>query len=180
MKKYLAQVADSDIENFILGEENMLLGFTGREEMLELAVNMVSQARQEVKVFGVILDPGLIGDNNLTHMIEQFLIGNRQARLETLVYSSQNIIHNGHRVVEVLRRFMPRVECRLRNQGWMSDNKVTFIRVDEAGYIYQPNPDRFAGSASFNGASTAAKLDEIFTQLWHKSGPDPEMQPVFL
>ncbi|MGB5708582.1 MAG: hypothetical protein WBM41_17355 [Arenicellales bacterium] len=172
-------VTDVALDQCKLGRQSELLAFSSREEACRLLTTMIDQASHQVVYFGRSLNSGLLGDSAVLNSISALMLRNRSAQLKTLVNHSYDLVQSGHRLVELLRHFMPAVECRIRR---IQSNSFegTCVMVDKTGYLYLPDSERIRGSASFNGIGTADKLYDVFDNEWQVAEPDPEIRPLVI
>ena len=114
--------------------------------------------------------------------VQRFLVNSKLATFKTLVSTSQEFVQSGGRLIELLRNNMPRVECRTRRIGTSDQANFggSFILIDDHGYIYQPNPERFTGTACFNAAGSVDKFSEVFVGNWNVAETDAEMQSIYI
>lgn len=175
----IKRVTDVDLDQCNLGRQSELLAFSSREEACRLLSAMIDQASHQVVYFGPSLNSRLLGDSAVLNSISSLMHRNRSAQVKTLVNQSYDLVQSGHRLVELLRHFMPAVECRIRRiQSNSFDG--TCVMVDRTGYLYLPDSDRIKGSASFNGVGTADKLYSLFDNEWQVAEPDPEIRPLVI
>ena len=176
-QKELKPVEQIDLGSFRLGEQDTLIGFSTRSGMIELAQALIKQSERELIYYADHLDDSLLGQKLVSDGLEGLIRRNRLARIKILVKSSNQLVHTGNRIVEMLRSHMPEAECRIRPQR-SQNYGGTFILLDGIGYMYQPSIDRFAGTGCFYSVSTIEALNNLFNAEWGVSGPDPEMQPL--
>jgi len=179
LSKIMKPFEDVDVDACLLGQDPTVVSFSRKIQMVHLAATMISQAGHEVIFYADQLDDSLIGESEVVDALSRLIIRNRSARIRTLVKSSQQLVHSGHRIVELLRGHMPEAEC--RNRSVRSDGHTgSFIVIDRLGYLYIPKQDRFVGSACFYNTSTVENLYDVFEQEWQVASPDPEMQQITL
>lgn len=178
----MQKVAELDLQGMSLENEDVLIGFRSKADLHELIAAMVSQGKREVRYFAKKFDRRVVGHAPVPDAISAFLKSSRKTEFKSLVTSSQELVQSGSRLVELLRTNMPRVECRLRQQdnAGLVSFAGSFVLIDNHGYIYLPNPERFMGTASFNAAGTVDKFSEIFNQNWRLADLDAEMQPLHI
>jgi hypothetical protein len=179
-KQILMQpVSDTDVEALTLGESSELLAFSSLDEACKLLRTMIDQGQHRLIYFGPAIEAGLLGDNGVSASIGSLFRRNRSATMKTLVNHSQELVHTGQRVIELMRNLMPAVECRIRRPQSAGFGGACVL-VDYSGYLFFPNPDRHKGSASFNGVADAEKLYDVFIHEWEVGEPDPEIRPLYI
>jgi len=180
--KMIQQLSGLDISEMRIGEESVLIGFESRDELHQLIATMFDQAKKEVRYFSNKFHRQMFDSVNVYDATKNFLINSKLATFKTLVSSSQEFVQSGGRLIELLRTNMPRVECRTRRIGNSDQANFggSFILIDDHGYIYLPDPDRFKGTASFNAVGTVDKLSEVFVGNWNVADTDAEMQPIYI
>lgn len=172
-------VTDVELDQCILGRQSELLAFSSHEEACRVLSAMIDQASHQVIYFGQSLNARLLGDSAVMKSISSLMHRNRSAQVKTLVNQSYDLVQSGHRLVELLRHFMPAVECRIRRiQSNSFDG--TCVMIDRTGYLYLPDSERIKGSASFNGIGTVDKLCSVFDTEWQVAEPDPEIRPLVI
>lgn len=175
----IKRVTDVDLNQCILGRPSELLAFSSREEASRVLSAMIDQASHQVIYFGQSLNSRLLGDSAVLNSISSLMHRSRSVQVKTLVNQSYDLVQSGHRLVELLRHFMPAVECRIRRiQSNSFDG--TCVMTDRTGYLYLPDSERIKGSASFNGISTIDKLYSVFETEWQVAEPDPEIRPLVI
>ncbi len=180
--KLIQPFSSLDISEIKLGEDSVLIGFESRDELNQLIAAMLDQGKKEMRYLSNKFDRQVFGSAGVCDAIKQFLINSRMATVKTLVSSSQEFVQSGGRLIELLRSNMPRVECRTRRIG-NSDQSTfsgSFILIDDHGYIYLPDPERFKGTACFNAVGTVDKFSEVFVGNWNVASTDAEMQPIYI
>ncbi|MBX2884274.1 MAG: hypothetical protein KTR32_30240 [Granulosicoccus sp.] len=181
-RKIIRQMAEFNLNDMVLGETDTLLCFQTRDELNHLLAAMIQQGNRQVQYFSKKFDEQVIGYSPVPDAIRQFLLNHGESMFKSLVSSSQELVQSGSRLVELLRNNMPRVECRTRRQSSSGHGTFEgcFVTVDNHGYVYLPDPERFAGSACFKAAGTVDKFSEVFAENWRVSDLDAEMQPLYI
>ena len=168
-----------DLDTCTLAESGVFIGYKGREEMIAIFTRMLADAHRSIHYFSGRFDPFLFDTELVRGRMEKILAAYPGSSIRTLVKDSQPLVQAGQRVLEVLRQYVPKTECRLRH-GLPGDTEIAFITVDESGYLLLPNADHYNGTACFDAPGEVEKLTGIFNERWASATPDPDVQQIYI
>lgn len=159
-----------DSEQYILEDAHQLAGAT--DELLD-------QARRTVRIHAPELDGPLL-DRDAPLSALASMTRTRRARVRVLLMDSSAALRDGHRLIDLARRFPSYIELRLLSQ----EDRVrrdAWVVADETGLVYRPDYRRLAdGHACFHDVSLAPKLARDFDEWWERGQTDPELRRLYI
>lgn len=163
----------------ILGETDQIINFETRIENRELAVTMIEQARQTIRILTIDLENAVYDHESFIQAITRLVKKSRNSTVKILVRDTAQAIAHGHRLIECSRKFSSYIH--LHNPS-KDDEGFTnaFLSADESGYIYKQNATHYEGAANFKDTFRTRELNELFDAYWGRSRPDPEMRRLFI
>jgi hypothetical protein len=96
-----------------------------------------------------------------------------------LVQDPRPIVKDGHRLIEVARRFSSFVALRTAHPDYQDYNE-TFLIVDETGLLHRRIADRYEGTVHFTAPRLARERLAFFNEVWERSEADPELLRLHL
>ena len=153
--------------------------FDGRQEAIQVLVQMLSTARRTLCLYSQQLDSHLFDDADVVDALSKFVRAAAPNQLQVLIHSSQLAVARGHRLVELARRLESKIEIRLVPQDMHSEDR-TFLAWDNAGYWLQPDHSKYLGDANDADPVRASRLAGEFERAWQRSASDPELRVLGL
>jgi hypothetical protein len=163
----------------ILGESAQHVVFDSRAENRSLAAAMAAQATRTIDLFSPDLEFTVYDSREFIDAITRLAIRSRFSRVRILVQDSGTLVRQGHRLVEVARRFPSSVEMH-KPSPEHRDMGGAFMIVDGRGYIYKKVSSRYEGEANFTDPLRARDLKKWFDELWEASQPDVELRRLYI
>jgi len=174
-----AEEAMNHLDDLVLGEYTYDIELTNITENHALTVRMANQARRVIRIFTRDLDPPIYDQNDFVDACKTLALGGRFASIEILAFESHRIAQRGHRLVNLSRTISSHIQIR-RPEKQFENHMETFMTVDETGYIYRKNTERFEGIANFNNPREARELDKLFARMWERSQTDTEIRQLHI
>lgn len=160
-----------------LGDSSENLTFSTSEELLQISLEMVQQARKEIKIFSWDLDNKIYDQQELVRSFTNFAIASRHTKLQILVQNPENIIQQGHRLVETSRRLTSSISILCAGADF-KDYSEAFMLIDDYGIIHKPIRNRYDGTANFNSPLKNKKYLEIFQTAWAGAQEDDNIRQL--
>lgn len=163
----------------ILGENPELVEFEGRTDLQELALEMVSQARQTLDIFTQDLEPHVYNTRGFARAVSELASRSRFSEIRILVKDPERSIKSGHQLIETVRKFTSFIKVRRLHKEY-HDHIEAFLVVDKRGLIYRKNADHYIGYANFNDPLRSRDLTRFFTEAWEVSEPEHEIRALHI
>lgn len=168
-----------NLDPFILGETSQVIDFDSSSEHQVLASHMASQALQSLRLLTPDLEAAIYDSEPFLHALTRLATRSKYAKIEILLSQSMRAVKNGHRIIELARRFPTYIHIHspaAEHRGF--SNSV--LIADERGYIEKNSAERYEGTASFNDPLKVRELTAHFRELWGKSAPDSELRRLHI
>jgi len=92
-----------------------------------------------------------------------------------LRFDPENIVRNGHRLVEFAGSVSSFIELRKAGREFHSYNECLLL-ADSVAYIHRLNGERFEATANFNDRRQSKFYMDDFEIMWASSLPDPNLK----
>jgi hypothetical protein len=150
-----------------------------RQDNYDTLMQLVQQAKYSVDIFCHDFDGNLYNTSEMTALLKNFVISNRQATLRILLKEPQVLIKYGHHIIELRRRLTSRIHIHQISSDY-DEYHQTLVLVDNSGFIYRPYSDRYEGIASLNDPIKVKSERVFFNKAWETSIPSLEMQRLHI
>lgn len=156
-----------------------VIQFDGRQQVQELALSLVQQARRRVCFFGAQLDPVLFDNTDLIDSLTEFSLRTPRARAQFIVHDSRAATSQGHRLVPLLQKLTSQLQLKVTCQQHQTVAGY-FMLVDNQGYLYGPQAAQYHGRACFDDMAETKRLGQLFDTLWEQGEVDTMTRRLYL
>jgi len=161
----------------ILGRDQESWLFDDQERMLGLMDSLAGQARQRLWLYDHILDHELYDRARFRDLVSELARSHRLSDVRLLIHDDKTLVKRRHQLVELMRRVSSRLELRLVNTDYPSEDQP-FMLVDRDGLIHRHEFDKPQGFASFHGAGRIKLKEEAFQRMWDAARPSLELRQL--
>jgi len=150
------------------------------EQIRQVGVSMLEQARVQVLLFSQDLDPMLFDQLPLLQALQRLAVRQtRRAQVRILLLNHRPLIKRRHRMLELSRRLTSSIELR-RPKAEYRERSDEFLVVDQSAYLHREQPGVYQALASYHDPLRARRLQTDFLEIWEHSDPDPEIRRLYL
>jgi len=164
-----------DLQSCRLGEGSEPLTLESSADHCAAAVVLATQATRSVHIFSQQLDRRVYDQKPFIDALTQLALRSPQCKVLILVRDTNDMIHNGHRLIEAMRRLPSRMQLRKVHEDFLNTTEE-FIVADETGLLLRRIATRYEGSVSFNARKEARERVKFFNEVWRPSEPDPKLK----
>lgn len=160
--------------DYLLGETNEDIVFDNVEEAKNIVNALASQARHSINIFTQDMDAALYDNDIFERFIFDFVSGGKNSEVRILVQDLSRAIRDSHRLIRLAQKLTSFIHIKNPCEEF-KEEKSAFITVDGIGMLYRAKGDRYNyhGSANFMLPPRTVELDNLFTEIWQQSEPDP-------
>ncbi len=149
--------------------------FEGEAQVAAALVEGINQARRHLVIYSELLDPTYFEDERVVTAVSEFARRSRTAEIRILIRSSSIIQSRGHRLVELIKRLMSKIQIRLVHPDDDAPESC-FASWDGEGYWRLPDDRTPAGVMRTEDPVRARKLQDTFDILWRRAKVDPNLR----
>lgn len=142
-------------------------------------LDVVKSARRSLAIYSQDLDPSVYDRIEFLDAVKKLILTHKFSRIQILLVSPVEAVKNGHRLVELARRFSTFFEIRRVNPEYAKRNDA-FLIADESGVVYRLDSRRWEGIADTNAPRIAQKYLDQFDEAWQHSEPEPEFRQLMI
>ncbi|MFK7888620.1 MAG: hypothetical protein AB8G16_17310 [Gammaproteobacteria bacterium] len=135
--------------------------------------------RRSICLFTPDLEPEQFSRLEFMDIIKNLILTHKFARVRVLVKSPMRCVREGHRLVELARRFSSFLEIREVHSDYRG-RADTFLVADQNAVIYRANASRFEGIADTHSPTIALHYLEFFETAWNRSTASTELRQLHL
>lgn len=165
----------TDFQTCVLGENTESFALESSGDHCAAVLALATQATQNVYIFSHQLDRRVYDQKLFIEAVTQMALRSPQCKLSILVHDTNDIIHNGHRLIEAIRRVPSRMQLRKVHKDYLSALEE-FMVADETGLLLRRSAARYEGSVNFNARKEARERVKFFNEVWRPSEPDPKLK----
>ncbi len=158
-----------------LGEDDQQQELQGRDALKDTALAMARQATQHIYVFSQDLDHFIYDTPYFVEACSELARSHRRSEILVLLRDSSKVVTQGHKLVLLGQRLSSSIHFRKPIEEY-DDHNEAFMVVDDIGYLYRQQSDRFEGEANFSNRLKARDLGDFFREVWERSQPDPQLR----
>jgi len=164
-----------DFQSCRLGESADTLALESSSDHCAAALALATQATRSVHIFSHQLDRRVYDQNPFIEALTQLALRSPQCKVLILVRDTNDMIHNGHRLIDAMRRVPSRMQLRKVHEDYLSATEE-FVVADETGLLLRRLAARYEGSVNFNARKEARERVKFFNEVWRPSEPDPKLK----
>lgn len=164
-----------DIQSCRLSENADPLVLESSADHCAAALALAAQATRNVHIFSHQLDRRVYDQKPLIEALTQLALRSPQCKVSILVRDTNDIVTNGHRLIDAMRRIPSRMQLRKVHADYLSTSEE-FVVADETGLLLRRLAARYEGSVNFNARKDARERVKFFTEVWRVSEPDPKLK----
>src|SRR5690606_209400 len=142
----------------ILGTDAESWLFDHEAPMLGVMDSLVGQAGQRLWLYDRILDHDLYDRHQLQELISAVARRHRLSDVRLLIHDDKPLVQRRHQLVELMRRLTSRIELRLVNPDYPTEDQP-FLLADREGILCRHDFSKPEGFANF-AAGGRVKLKE--------------------
>lgn len=167
----------SDDDNFPVDDEaESRRVVSGREEILDAALEVAKIANRELVIYSNQLAGELFASPNFIEVVRQLAIASQHTEVRILVRNSSAAIRNAPQLLDLCKTLSSMIKIR-SVAPVHRDRQVTFIVADDRAVIYHPSPD--SNEAVFDEAPATAKhYLNAFQAMWNAGRTEPDFRAL--
>lgn len=167
------------LQNLTLGEESGIRRFEDLGTLQQLDVSLITQARRRLTILTPDLEPARFNATEFVDAVSHFVRSHRDARVRILVQEPRFAIQNGHRLIPLVQRLTSQVNIRRTDPSQRADHESWLI-ADGIGLIHLQGDSPWQGYVDARSQSTAARLEQRFSDYWEQAQPIADMRRLML
>ena len=164
-----------DFQACRLGEGAEPLALESSADHCAALLALATQATRSLHIFSHQLDRRVYDQKPFLETITQLVLRSPQCKVLLLVRDTHDMLHNGHRLIDVIRRVPSRMQLRKVHEDHLKTTEE-FVVADETGLLLRRIAGRYEGSVNFNARKAARERINFFNEVWRLSEPDPKLK----
>ena len=165
--------------DFLLGITSGDIALRTIEQNRDTALAMAQQANRFIQIATRDLDALLYDNEPFIDAITALAKRHAKSHIDILVWDSMTAVKHGHRLINLAHRLSSYIQIRKPAEEHANYTEA-FLVADGVGYMSRNLADRFDGVASFNAPMQARNLSQLFTTMWEKATPDPQLRRLHI
>lgn len=178
MCRALDAMSDPDRPPPPAAPEPQALRASTREELIDITLRLLSNARHSMCVYVRELHPLLLNDTACLVELRRLAISGRGASIRILVQDLSHALQEGTRVLELAQRLSSVIELRRPVEQTDLAYPSAFMCVDAGGYLFRPLEHEMLASGSTYAPGRHAELMRLFEDVWARSETWPELRTL--
>lgn len=162
-----------------LGQTGDLFHLHNPEEHLIHAAAMTRQAKRDLSIFTLDLDPQVFDQPAFLDAFKTLALRSRYTRIRILLQENTLVLQRGHRLIELAQRLPSVIEIRKPNEDYI-DHPEGFVLVDDCGYMHRKSVESYVGIACYHNRHRVNRLMALFDDAWENGTPDRELARLHL
>ncbi len=162
-----------------LGIDYQRFALTDYHQTLAALNGMMSQARRYLRIFTPDLDRLLYDTDHFKEQLSAFARISRHSEVRILLQLKEDIIHNGHRVLDLCRKLPSKIAIKTLTRREDIDPR-SYLLADTSGIIYRPEYEDYQGYCNFHGKNEVENLQTEFDRQWNTAFIDPHFRDMTL
>ena len=163
-------------------ESEYLLGITHGDIALHTidqnratALALAQQASRYIQIATRDMDSLLYDNEPFAEALATLARRHTKSHIDILVWDSMAAVKQGHRLINLAQRLSSFVRIR-KPADEHAKYTEAFLVADGIGYMSRNLAERYEGIASFHAPLQARNLSQLFTTMWEKATPDPQLR----
>jgi len=168
-----------DFSEFVIGGKYPVLKANNAKTNASASLSMISQARRSIDIYTATMDPQVLDSAEIADAIIKFVKVSPNSKMRILVADAESINKQGHRLLELSRKFSSFIAIRKINEEYQSTAHSLLI-IDKKALIHRPHCDEYHAIVNFNAAYECRQHLEFFNEVWQRSEVASEIRQLFI
>ena len=166
-------------DKYILGETDDVVQIDTREDNRVATLRMTEQGNRSIDIISRHLDPSIYNNSEFVEAAKQLVLKSKKNRIRILTHEPHVIVKHGHRLIDLALDLTTYIEIKVPGPEHIQLDEQLLV-LDETGYIYRQNSDRYEGRFNFNDKRSSRLLIHEFNEIWEKARLDPNFKRAHL
>lgn len=169
--------ADNKLYKFKPNESDISL--SSRDQVKVMNIALTQQASRNIDIISKHLDPHVFDTIEFFDALKNLSISSRFTKIRILIQSSEPMVKNGHRIIELIQLLTSSIEVRRISEEYKSYNEA-YSLYDTKGVIFLRQSERYEGFANFNRPRLVSELSDFFNEIWDHSEVDSNLRRLHI
>ena len=141
--------------------------------------DVARSASRSLSIFTQDLEPEVYDRIEFLDCIKNLILTHKFARVRILLKDPLRTTKEGHRLVELARRFSTFIEVRIVQADY-GQHREAFLLADQSGLVYRIDASRWEGIADTNSPRITQRYMEFFDRVWDVSSVAQELRALHI
>jgi hypothetical protein len=141
------------------------------------ALLLARQAKYSLLIMSHNLDPEVFSTRDFGEALSRLARRARQKAVKILIRDNRRLIHETHRLLDVIRQFGTFIELRKTPRKFAGSDQE-FVLADADGVLARQPGGAYAATLHLHNPGLAKGLREEFMGMWEHSEPDPYVRQL--
>ncbi|NND59877.1 MAG: GNAT family N-acetyltransferase [Gammaproteobacteria bacterium] len=152
---------------------------TTYDEYGDAVIDLFAQAQREVDLFTPDLVAAVYDRPALVEAVRNFVLGNRLSRVRILLRSTDSVVKEGRRLLELADRASTSMAFRVLNEDFQ-DRSDAFVTADSSVFALRRQAHTWNGVYDQSRPEIARQLAHQFNEMWEHSHADPQLRRLHI
>lgn len=162
------QSLEQTLSSAILGETDDEFRVNRLSEIQAVSQQMFSQAKRQVDIFSVDLDPRVLSQRSIEQTLAKLARSSRQSTIRLLIFDVLSLQSIDHRLVDLSQNLSSYVSIKVLANDYQH-LPYNYYLVDDAGLMYRSNHKELETQVSFNAKLKVREYRKQFNDMWEQS-----------
>ena len=168
-----------DFSEFKLGEIYAILKADNSTTNSSATLSLISQARRTIDLFTHNFDPRILDTPEIASAISDFVKVSPNSRLRVLLCDPSLAVKQGHRIIELSRKFSSFISIRQTHEEYLS-TPFSFLIADKTALLFRPHANEYNAIVNYDTRHDCRHHLEFFNEVWQRSEPVSEIRQLFI
>ncbi|MCP3675823.1 MAG: hypothetical protein GY829_15330 [Gammaproteobacteria bacterium] len=168
-----------DFSEFKVGETYPTLKAKNSATNSSAALSLISQARRTITLFTHNFDHRILDTPEIASAISDFIKVSPNSQLKTLLCDPSLVVKQGHRIVELSRKFSSFISIRQTHAEYLS-TPFSFLIIDDTALLFRPHANEYNAIVNYDSRLECRHYLEFFNEVWQQSEPVSEIRQLFI
>lgn len=165
--------------DYLLGITNGDIALHSIEQHRTTALTLAQQSNRFIQIATRDMDALLFDNEPFADALTALAKRHAKSHIHILVWDSMAAVKQGHHLIRLAQRLSSYVQIRKPAEEHAQYSEA-FLVADGIGYMSRNLAERYEGIASFNAPLQARNLSQLFTTMWEKAMPDPQIRRLHI
>jgi hypothetical protein len=153
-----------------------------RDELAAARLQLLAAARYKLAIHLPSLPADAFGSSAELAELRRIATSGRNADIRIVLGNADAALRSGHRLIDLAQRLPSAIQIRTPASEDDSGpvNTAFWLLNDTYGYLFLPDASRLEGRAALEDGPGQAPLLLDFEQIWERSEPASQLQPLGL